>query len=227
MSSATEWLEERTKVMEAAQAMYRQGLVVAASGNVSVRVRHDGRDLMAITASGKDYERLTIDRVVVVDLDGEPVHGDALPSTESLMHGAVYKTRKDVGAVMHTHSTYASSLAVAGMPLPPLIDEMVIALGDSIQVARYAFPGTEELGVNVVEALGERNAVLLKNHGLVGVGHTMDDALKVCALAERLCQVYVTARLLGRADPLPADAVAAEVELYRMRQFGPGEGGAR
>lgn len=205
-------------MLDAARAMYRHGLVVAASGNVSMRVADGPRTLMAITASGKDYERMDIRHVVVVDMDCEPVEGTALPSTESLMHAAIYQARPDVGAVMHTHSTYASAMAVAGLALPPLIDEMVIALGDSVQVAAYAFPGTQELADNVVSALGERNAALLKNHGLVGVGRSMDEALKACTLAERLAHIYVTARLLGSAEPLPTGVVSAEVDLFRMRR---------
>ena len=215
---ANEWRAERQAVLDAAQAMYREGLVVASSGNVSMRLRSGGRGLMAVTASGKDYERLSLDQVVVVDLDIEPVLGDAVPSTESLMHAAIYIARRDVGAVMHTHSTYASALAVAGLPVPPIVDEMVVLLGDSIQVSRYAYAGTEELGERAVAALGERNAALLRNHGLVGVGRDLDQAHKACQLSERLAKVYVLSRLLGNAEPLPDDAVATELELFRMRR---------
>ena len=141
-----------------------------------------------------------------------------MPSTEMLLHCAIYRARPDVDAVMHTHSVYASSMAVAGIALPPLIDEMVVLLGDSIQVSDYTFPGTEEIGGAVVAALGERNAALIRNHGLVGVGKTPGEALKVCDLAERLAQIYTIAKGLGNAQPLPDEVVQTELELFRMRR---------
>ena len=203
-------------MLDAALAMHGDGLVVGSSGNVSARC--GAGELIAITASGQEYDGLGIDGVVVADFEGEPVVGDAIPSTELLMHVAIYRARPDVRAVMHTHSVYASALAVAGTPIPPLIDEMVVYLGDSIQVSDYAFPGTEELGARVVVALGERNAALIRNHGLVGVGKSPHAALSVCSLAERVAHVYAVARALGNAEPLPDDVVALELELFRMRQ---------
>ena len=212
------WLAEREAVRRAAQTMHREGLVVETSGNVSARVREGKRDLIAITASGTAYESMTLEDIVVVDHEGEPVLGSAVPSTELLMHAAIYEARSDVGSVMHTHSTYASALAVAGLAIPALIDEMVVSLGESIQVSAYASPSSEELGEAVVAALGERNGALIKNHGFVGVGRDVRAALKACRLGEQMAKIFVLARGVGNADPLPATAVQAEVELFRMRQ---------
>jgi L-ribulose-5-phosphate 4-epimerase len=221
-SAPRDWSDERNAVLDGARAMYRDGLVVASSGNVSMRCGTS--ELLAITATGKDYEHLDLDQVVVVDFEGEPVIGDAIPSTEMLMHAAVYRARPDVRAVMHTHSVYASAAAVAATPLPPLIDEMVVYLGGAIQVSDYTFPGTEELADNVVRALGERNAALIRNHGMIGVGRTVPSALSACQLTERLAHIYAGATALGNAQPLPADAVETELELYRMRQAVEGQG---
>lgn len=233
----SEWIPERQQVLDAARAMHDDGLVSGTSGNVSARcvdseatspgARASGagaentsaRDgLMAITPSSKGYETLTLDDIVVVDFEGDPVVGDSIPSTELLMHAAIYRARPDAGAVMHTHSVYASALAVSGVPLPAIVDEMIITLGDSVQVSNYAFPSSEELGKNVVSALGERNAALIRNHGLVGVGRNANAALAVCRLAERLAHIYMVASVIGTPQVLPADAVASELELFRMRQ---------
>ena len=208
-TNGTTYEQLRLEVVESARAMHRSGLVVGSSGNVSARVR--GEELLAITTAGKDYETMGLDEVVVTDFEG-----DALPSTEMLMHVAIYRARPDVRAVMHTHSVYASALAVAGEPLPPLIDEMVIVLGDSIQVSDYAFPATEELGDAVVAALGERNAALIRNHGLVGVGSSLAEALHVCQLAEHIAHIYAAAKTLGTPRPLPEEAIATETALFRM-----------
>jgi L-fuculose-phosphate aldolase len=222
--ATSRWLIPRMAVMEGAQAMFRAGLVVGSSGNVSARCSADGADYMAVTATGKDYERLTLKQIVVVDLDGEPVVGDAVPSSETLVHAAIYAARPDVGAVMHTHSVYASGLAVAGVSLPPLIDEMVLVLGGGIEVSNYAFPGTDELGTSVVAALGERNAALIRNHGVVGVGATVAEAFDACQLVERLAQIYNVANAAGSAPALAPDVVASEIELFRMRRRAEGGG---
>ena len=213
-TNGTTYGQLRLEVVESARAMHRSGLVVGSSGNVSARVH--GEELLAITTAGKDYETMGLDEVVVTDFEGDAVEGDGLPSTEMLMHVAIYRARPDVRAVMHTHSVYASALAVAGEPLPPLIDEMVIVLGDSIQVSDYAFPATEELGDAVVAALGERNAALIRNHGLVGVGSSLAEALHVCQLAEHIAHIYAAAKTLGTPKPLPEEAIATETALFRM-----------
>jgi L-ribulose-5-phosphate 4-epimerase len=209
------WIEIRQAVLDAAQLMLRDGLVVGTSGNVSARCTDDS---LAITASGTDYAAMTLEDIVVVDFDGEPMVGDAIPSTEMLMHSAIYRARPGVGAVMHTHSAYASGLAIAGQPLPPLIDEIVVHLGGVIEVSEYAFPGTEELGDRVVAALGERNAALIRNHGLVGVGKTPAEALRACQITEHSARIYSIAKTVGVPQEIPADAVATEIELFRMHQ---------
>lgn len=222
MAAGNLYESERLAALEAARAMHRAGLVAASSGNVSVRVGQPDAELLAITTAGKDYASMGLDGVVAVDFDGEPVEGDGMPSTEMLLHTAVYRARPDVRAVMHTHSVYASALAVAGEPLPPLIDEMVVGIGGGIEVSAYAFPGTEELGEAVVAALGERNAALIRNHGLVGVGETLAEALRVCELTERIAQIYVAAKSFGSPAPLPPDAVETETALFRMRREASG-----
>ncbi|MBI3953886.1 MAG: class II aldolase/adducin family protein, partial [Chloroflexi bacterium] len=196
--------------------MWRRGLVVGSAGNVSRRLEPwEGRPLLAITPRSKDYQRLTLQQVQVVDFEGEPVEGELVPSAETMLHVAVYRARPDVGAVMHTHSTYASALAVAGLPLPPVLDELVIATGGPVAVAEYGFSGTEELAERAVRALGQRNAVLLRNHGVLGAGADLREALAVCELVERAAQVYILARLLGSAPPLPAEVVELEQGLFR------------
>lgn len=222
MAAGNLYESERRATLEAARAMHRAGLVAASSGNVSIRVGPPDARLLAITTAGKDYASMGLDEVVAVDFDGEPVEGDGLPSTEMLLHTAIYRARPDVRAVMHTHSVYASALAVAGEPLPPLIDEMVVGIGGGIEVSAYAFPGTEELGEAVVAALGERNAALIRNHGLVGVGATLAEALRVCELTERIAQIYVAAKSFGAPSPLPPDAVETETALFRMRREASG-----
>ena len=217
---SSKWANEKRLVLEAAREMAAMGLVTGSSGNVSLRVEPSGDsgELLAITPSGRAYSSLTDEDIVIADFDVEPVEGELTPSSEALLHVAAYRARSDVNAVIHTHSVYCSVAAVAGLEIPPIIDEMMISVGGPIKVSEYRFPGSEELADSVCAVLGERNAALIKNHGAVGVGRDLRQALDVCALIERVAQVYVYASLLGKVEALPADVVEAELALYRMRQ---------
>jgi L-fuculose-phosphate aldolase len=211
------WDEAREEVLATALETVRRGLVVGTSGNVSVRLDQRGGDLLAITPSGRLYSNLEAADVLVCDFDGNIVQGELLPSTELPTHVAIYRARPDVRAVVHTHSLYATVAAVAALEIPPIVDEMVVAVGGAVRVADYGFPGTEELGAKAVVALDQRSAVLLQNHGLVAVGRSLQDALAVAELVERMAHVFIVARLLGPVHPLAAEIVEREVQLYRQR----------
>ena len=211
------WSEEKQEVMDACRRIAAAGLVAGSSGNVSRRaVGPDGAPLVVITPTRLPYHRLTVDDILVIDLEGDPVEGEGVPSSETLVHLAAYRARADVGAVIHTHSLYASALSVAGLEIPPIFDEQVVFLGGPVPVAEYAIAGSQELADNACAALGEGNAVLLSNHGVVGVGADLDEAAGVCELVERLAQVYVFAHGLGQVRPLPDNAVEVEKKIFRM-----------
>jgi L-fuculose-phosphate aldolase len=213
------WQSERTVVVQAAQQLLRLGLVAATSGNVSLRLEGDEKEgLIAVTPASTDYETMTPEDIVVVDYDVDVIEGDAVPSSESLTHVAVYKARSDISAVIHTHSIYASVLAVAGVPLPPILDELVAYLGGPVEVAEYGFPSSEDLGEKAIQAMGERNAVFIRNHGVLAAGRDMPDALRACELVERAAQIYIQARALGSVRTLPSEVVEAELNIFRMRQ---------
>lgn len=217
--TVSRWQEQKRAVVEASQRMAQLGLVAGSSGNVSMRLLPEGqRELLAITPTGKDYGGLKEDDIVVIDFDVETVEGHLAPSSESLLHIAIYRARPDVGAVIHTHAVFSSVAAVAGLDIPPLIDEMMVLMGGPVRVSEYAFPGTQELADRVCAALGERKAALVRNHGAVGVGRDLREALDVCALTERVAQIYVHALALGKVNLLPPDVVEAELAIYRMRQ---------
>ena len=210
------WDAAREEVFEACGRIVAAGLVSGASGNVSRRLREAEGDFVAITPTRIPYSRLRPEDVLVIDFEAEPVEGEGVPSSETLAHLAVYRARQDVGAVIHTHSVYASVLAVAGLEIPPLLDEQVVALGGPVTVAEYGMSASEDLARKAVAALGERNAVLLRNHGVLGAGADLEEAVTVCELVERLAKIYVHARALGRVNSLPEDVVATETKLYRM-----------
>ena len=211
------WPSERRLLWETIDEMVKDGLVAGASGNASLQLqgRAEGA-LVLITPSNRPYAQMGPEDLVVIDLGGEQVEGELMPSSETALHLKLYKTRPDIRVVVHTHSIFASVAAVAGMAIPPVVDEMVIKVGGSVEVAEYAFPSSEELAERACLALGERNAVLLRNHGMVGVGGTLAEALEVCRLVERVAQIFVFASLLGKASPLPPEIIKIERELFLM-----------
>jgi L-fuculose-phosphate aldolase len=162
------------------------------------------------------YHRFSVDDVVVVDADVEPVEGDGVPSSEALLHMAIYAARPDVGAVIHTHSVHASAFAVAAQPIPAILDEQVLTLGGAVEVADYAASASDDLARNAVTALSDRAAVLLRHHGVAGVGATLEDAVEVVELVERIAQIRALSVSLGSTAALDADVVRAQQQVYRM-----------
>lgn len=212
------WKEERHAVLQAAKEMVRRGLVTGTAGNVSARLPAlDGRNLYLITPAAKSYETMTENDLVVVDDEVEPQDGEKVPSSESLLHLAVYQRRCDVRAIMHTHSVFASVAAVTGRPIPPVVDELVVYVGGQVEVAEYGMPSSQRLADNAAKALGDRKAVILRHHGLSAVGSSAQEALEICSLVERVAQIYFYAALSGMAATLPSEVVASEQEIYRMR----------
>jgi L-fuculose-phosphate aldolase len=209
------WESEKMQVIEAAQEMERKGLVVGTAGNISLRLKDPGgRDLLAITPSGRYYDSLKVDDIVVVDFAGQKVEGELKASIETPMHIEVLKARKKMNAVVHAHPAFCSAIAVARLDIPPLIDEQVILIGGEIKVAEYGFPGTPDLAKNAVSALGPRNAVILANHGVLSVGRDMREALTICELAEEMAKIYVSALSIGKVNQLPAEAVELEKAFF-------------
>lgn len=215
----SKWSTEKRAVVATAQEMASLGLVTGTSGNVSMRVTSNGSpELLAITPSGTPYATMKEDDVIIADFEVEPLEGDGTPSSETLTHVGIYRARPDVRAVIHTHPIYGSVAAVAGLDIPPIIDEMMIVVGGPVKVSEYAFPGTLELADAVRDALGERNGALIRNHGAVGVGNNLYQALDVCALIERVSQIFLYASILGKVEPLPSNIVEAELAIFRMKQ---------
>ncbi len=215
MSAETKSLA-RHQIVKICKEMLEAGLVIGSSGNASQRI--GDTETVAITPSHVDYTVLEPIDVMVVDLEGEVVDGDRNPSSECPMHLAVYKAREDAGAIIHTHSIYASALAVLGLPLPPIIDEFVIYLGGQVEVGKYGMPGGEDLAKNAVEALGPRNAALLANHGAICCAATLRKAYHNALLLERVAQIYLLALSANKGDPthIPEDAFTTQQQLFDM-----------
>ena len=207
-------LELKKKIVETCRAIFNSGLTGRKAGNVSARI--PGRDQMIITPSHYGHDRTQIGDVLVVNFDGTVASGIRNPSSENRMHLAIYKARPDVGAVIHTHSVYASALGANRMSIPIFIDEMTTFLGGSIEVAEYGMPGTDELAENAVKALGEKSAVILANHGPLVSGKSLNKALEAAEILEHVAKIYVSALSIGKPVLLPEDAVDIQKSAYQF-----------
>lgn len=197
----------KDRLLKVGARMAADGLVVGTWGNLSARL--PGEDLFVITPSGMPYDVLVKTDLVLLDLAGRVIEGDRKPSTELLLHTAIYSACPRAGAIVHSHSIYASALAVARRALPPILEEQVQLVGGAVPLARYARAGTADLAAAAVQALGQSKAVLLANHGLVGVGSTLEEAYQVCLVVEKAARVYILAELIEQAAVIPPGEVAA------------------
>jgi L-fuculose-phosphate aldolase len=210
--------EVREAIVDACRRLEAEGLVAGSSGNVSVRLPvHDGEGRYAITPSSIAYRVLVPAQVLIINENADPVDGKGVPSTETLMHLAVYRERPDVAAVIHSHSICASALAVSGEDLPVLIDEQVVALGGPTVCAEWGAPASQDLAEKAIAGLSYRAAVLLRSHGALCVGRTLDEALDAASLLERLCKTYLHTRAFNRIERLPENVVDVEIKFYKMR----------
>lgn len=194
----------REAVLKTAVKAANHGLCQDKSGNFSYYDRDAG--LVYITPSGVSRETLTVNQIIVVDMDSNHVSGDGIASSETPMHLEIYKARPDVNAIAHTHSCYATAFAVANKPIIPCIVEALF-LGGQIEVAPFTYPGTLEFALNAVDALGNRNAVLLQNHGVTCVGKDLDEAFLNSLYIEDVARIIFVASQIGEVKPLPESAI--------------------
>lgn len=208
--------EARHDVWLHARKMWEASLVTGSAGNVSARIDDA---LIAITPTSIPYSDMVAKDIAVVELSsGRPVDAASKPSYELPMHLVIYRERSDVRAIVHTHAPFTTALSVLRKPLPPVLEEMVVALGGAVEVADYAFTGTTDVGRNALRALGDRAAVLLANHGNVCVGRDLAHALHVAIAMEAGARVYVEALRVGEPVPLPPESVAAARRLFEQRR---------
>lgn len=213
------WLEAKKLVLETSRLMLEKGLVVGTSGNVSLRLPpEDGRAILAITPTGRYYDLIGVDDIQIIDFKAEPVEGDLPPSVETMLHIGIYQARKNVNAVVHSHSVYASAIAVYGKDIPPILEDQVVFLGGQIKLAKYAPSGSEEMVTNVIDGLEDRNAILLPNHGAISVGVDTREALTAAELLEKTAKIYFLALLLGNVNSLPEEAQQVGRALFKKLQ---------
>ena len=211
--------EERQKIVDMSLKLYRENLIVGTWGNLSMRVNHNGNEYFVVTPSGMEYEDTTLEDVLVLDKDGKIMLGERRPTSELRMHMRLYEERSEINAIIHTHSTFATACAVVGIGIPMMVEDMIQHIGGNVRIAKYALPGTEELAENVCHAIEDRKAVLLKNHGALGMGENLKAAYKSCVLTEKSAQILAYAKNLGHINLISTEDAELMVDYYN-NQYG-------
>jgi L-fuculose-phosphate aldolase len=206
--------DARELIRAAGVKLVEEGLVQGTWGNLSMRV---SERLMAITPTGTDYLAMRPGDIVLVDLEtGEAIGGK--PSSEKGLHMAVYNSRSEVEAIIHTHSMSASTVAAARREVPPILDDLAQIVGPSLRVADYALPSTARMKRTVLRALRGRMAALMANHGAVALGRSMEEALICARIVEKGCRAFVEAEFLGGAKGINVFEAALMHEVY-LRKY--------
>lgn len=182
----------KNEVCEAGKRLLKEGLVARTWGNVSIKVNDTQ---MVITPSGRPYDELTPNDMVLVDIYTLKYEGSIKPSSELKLHCQVYKTRPHINAVIHTHQLYASIVAAAQKDVMVLNDEHQKILGAKIiKAAPYALPNTKKITVETANAIEESNAALMSNHGVVCIGKNLEDAFEVARTLENACELFIESK---------------------------------
>jgi ribulose-5-phosphate 4-epimerase/fuculose-1-phosphate aldolase len=186
----------RRDVIAYAHRMHAEHLVSATAGNLSTRVAGEP-DVIAMTPTSLAYDALEPDDICIVTTAGERLDGRREPTSELPLHTLVYARRPEVGAIIHTHSPAAMTMAVLGWGLPPILTGLVEAAGGDVRSAPYSRPGTAEMADLTADALSDRGACFMRHHGLLAVGADLARAFRAASVTESAARVYLDARAQG------------------------------
>ena len=203
----------KEELLGVAKEMLDCGLVHGTAGNLAARLP-DGN--VVLTPSSLDYRTMTLDDLVVCDLEGTVVEGTRNPTSEKMLHLSALAKHPDVDATMHCHAKYCTMFALTREPIPAVIEEVLVYLGGDVRVAEYQTTGSLELAHEVSEHLTDRAAVLMANHGLFVVARSATHSLELAQLVELTAEIVWGASLLGQIVPLPDDVVEKFSSYYRM-----------
>lgn len=207
--------KEREEIVQYGKKLVTSNLTKGTGGNLSIYNRKEG--LMAISPSGIDYFKIKPEDVVVLDLEGKKIEGDKKPSSEYEMHRIFYANRVDINAIIHTHTMYATTIACLNWDLPP-VHYMVALAGLNVRCAKYATFGTKELAENAFEAMKDRKAVLLANHGLLAGDKDLANAFNITEEIEYCAELYYRTKCIGEPVILSEDEM--RLMLEKIKTYG-------
>lgn len=205
--------KEKLEIIEAGKKLDRYNLIALSGGNLTVRMP-SGEILM--TPSGMAYEDLVVDDILVMDLDGNIIEGTLKPSVDGIAIRYILRNRPDLNAVIHTHQPCATGLGLVQDEIPCNLTTLANATRGSVKVVEYTSAASEDMGIQTVENLGDRLAVVLKHHGVIGVGDSLKAALYACVYLEEACRTILYAMSTGKEmAELGQTEIDNAVELFK------------
>ena len=207
----------RAAIIAACKHMNAIGINQGTSGNISARFGNR----MLITPSGLPYGDMAPEDLASMPIEGDygSWDGPLAPSTEWRFHLDITRARPEVGAIVHTHSTYATTLAIARKEIPACHYMIAAAGGPTIRCADYATYGTKELSENALKALEDRTCCLLANHGMIATGPNLEKAMWLAVELETIARQYILSLSIGGPVLLPDAEIARVMEGFKS--YGP------
>lgn len=193
----------------------KNNLVTTTSGNVSARDPKTG--YVVIKPSGVNYAELKPSLMSIVDIEGNIVEGKLKPSVDTKTHLYIYKHRQDVNGIVHTHSSYATSFAALGKPIPVYLIAIAYEFGGPIPVGEYIPIGDEEIGKEILRSIGKSCAILMKKHGVFTIGPTPESALRKAIVLEDVAKTVHLALLKGKPEEIPPEEVEKVARIYKEK----------
>ena len=214
--------QEKLDIIKAGMKLDRYGLISLAGGNLSLRM-DDGNIL--VTPSGMIYEDMVADDMLVMDLDGNIVEGTRKPSSDTAAILYIFNKRPDVKAIIHTHQPYATAISLIEGETEFRADLTTLgnACGGNVPIAPYSSPGSEDMGIDTVNYLGDGHAVILAHHGVMTCGDSLKQALNAAVYLEECAKGYLAARAVGPTKHLTDAQIKQTVEIYKFVGQGHGE----
>ncbi len=214
-------MDYKQLIVDSGLELVAKGLTVETWGNISARDPETGK--IYLTPSAMSYHTITPDDIVVMDEDGNVLEGTRKPTIEWSMHTGVYKARKDINAIIHTHPLHSQVFGVLHMDIPVVIDEAAQVFGGPVKVTNYALPGSEELAQETIRAIGEKGCgCIIANHGAVCAGRDMKSAFKTCTVLEMTAEIYYKALAVGKPFIID-DADVAFMKDFADNKYGQGK----
>jgi len=205
---------EAEQIIKYANMLNSEKLSTLRSGNVSLRYKNG----FLITPSGVKYSLLKVDDIVFVSLDGKFDETKNKPSSEWRFHRDIYSSKNEANAIVHAHSTHATAVSAHNKDVPAFHYMVALAGGNDLKCAKYATFGTQELSDNIINALKNRKACLMSNHGQVAFGDNLEQAFELAQEVENICHQYINAIKIGEPKILSSsemDVILEKVKNYK------------
>lgn len=205
--------KQRIDIIKVCLKMQEIGFFLGTWGNVSIRA---GRHIL-LTPSRVQYDSMQPEDMVVIDMEGNKVEGERNPTSEKEVHRQIYIVREDVKAVIHAHTAKAMAVSASRIDeVPCMVEEMSQLLGGAIPIAEEYVPAEQhfELGKAAAKAIGQKNGVILKNHGPVACGRDIEEAVLAAKVVEKACEIYLSAADKHLITEIPKRYVDSERYRY-------------